>query len=809
MSDTLANIYPIPVEFVDGQQPTARFFNAWATQIDNSFKLLSNVVGDFDGAGEAEPTFVPNLVRAIGNLGLISSRLPRNLRIEFGGGPDDDLPFIEESLAAYEGMKEALLTFTPEVLEANDAEFTSANLGTAVAKGVGVITSPLQHASISRFILDGRRIITNEPIPSNAYVVYPIDTSSDSFSESMGESTGANVIPSIQDIMRPIVGPPSNSYLCQLSKPAGYGPNEYKITFPKVQDVRNPLIPWSVDQDDVIKLSSQFSPVHWNIESPRSAPYYVVPQHIRDVTAGSIVPTGLCALWYRDGGVISRIRDPLSASEIIWELLVSDNAIKITIPAGLELPSTHEEPGFASYIVGFAGTSISEAVLHLSGKMITHAHDGREGSQVSAFHLKDQFNSEEFAHSGIGYNHFPQYLLRAGYSSDNDFRNGNNVFLGDFLLGIQSSNPEDPIGAAADTEDSHKILFGSLGGPSLFYDFSDTGNAGEGSAKKLRLDNAGLRVDLGKIWLGEVGSDFNAVLVNAPDESDTPTLQIIGENGATDTLITSGQANLLYGRVIFGEAGDPTGSEFYYDEDEDDENFPYTWYLDNTDGNSEKTKLVVGKIGVDEIAASNIMGDTITPLTGAVVSIENLQINTSSDDPFIISLPIGDVHLLTGGWGTPSGEADYCPTPMGNDLEFVFSIPRIEKIMPGIDLGKFWALTGVSITFVLSKEESGSSDPGTPTDFEMRVYSRSYSHIPPLQTTLGENLSPPIFLADNNYESDTVEVTIAEEDWEVFNYETQRNQFCYVNMVAPSGDEDDYRYMIGRILITYVPVENP
>ena len=83
MSDKLSDIYPIPVQFVPGQQPTAAFLNAWADQIDLAFEVLAGVIGDFysedatiRGSGSHGGTFITNLTRTIGNTGWLNSLLP-------------------------------------------------------------------------------------------------------------------------------------------------------------------------------------------------------------------------------------------------------------------------------------------------------------------------------------------------------------------------------------------------------------------------------------------------------------------------------------------------------------------------------------------------------------------------------------------------------------------------------------------------------------------------------------------------------------------------------------------------------------
>ena len=127
MSDRLSDIYSIPIVFVDGQNPTADFFNSWADQIEVAFSMLEGIIGDVYGASSyrTAPSYLTNLNRTLANIGWINDRLPPGLT-----RPDNTLPALIETLTNFEGEREALLTFHPTSITAS-----TLGLGNRVAAG--------------------------------------------------------------------------------------------------------------------------------------------------------------------------------------------------------------------------------------------------------------------------------------------------------------------------------------------------------------------------------------------------------------------------------------------------------------------------------------------------------------------------------------------------------------------------------------------------------------------------------------------------------------------------------------------------
>ena len=512
MADQTSDLYPIPVEFVDGQQPTAAFLNAWALQIDSAFVLLGRMIGDFDGTGEVQTdTYVTNILRAMGTQGVINTRLPRGVKVAGGAGPGSDLPRVIDAVGLRdEGKLESELRFFPAATEATDPAningielITSDLLFDAVDKGVPVKTSTLDSAD--KWLLDGRRILTSTPILQNATVTYAIDTSAANYFDAYGPDTGANIIPSMHEIA-------SVSEKCTIVSNGG---QDYTLSFPDIRRIQNPQKPWisppfpadPPDPDNSIDMVAG-PEVKWEGANPK----WRVPKWLYDLASnqGGSFPAGTVALWHATpGGIITRVEDPTNTEQLTFARVLNNlESIKITLPAGMAIPAIDDQ-----YILAFAGTSMAEALLHERSRMLHHKHDGQgDESIISVEFLKDKFNPAEFFHSVIGYNHSPQYLGRRGYQTGTDGLNRNNALLGDLLLANTNASQSDPLVAPDDaTVSSYKVMFSdsSSAGAHLWFNPADvegSGDLGTPTTGKLTLSNRSLRATSDNFYLGPIGS---------------------------------------------------------------------------------------------------------------------------------------------------------------------------------------------------------------------------------------------------------------------------------------------------------------
>lgn len=547
MSDTLGNFNLIPVNMVDGQTPTAAYFNAAFGQIETAFQLLSQIIGDFDAIGEGEATYVPSLIRAFGNMGWINCRLPANLRVPVGEGVGSggDLPSILEELDVnFLGKKEACLTFLPSVTDATDADLDPTNLGTGVATGTP-ITQNLTVAD--RFVLDGKRVLTSSAIGVGATLAYPVDTGADLFRDSYGPETGANVVPSVPQIFS------GTAALCTITQPAGYLATEYRLDFPPVTRIMNPQVPFSTSEGldastDILQLDANGpSPVRWS----GTVPKYIVPEKILNLVSATLIPYNMVSLWFFDGVSVVRVRPTTTNDQFRWDVIPGEpNAIKVTVPAGFTLPAEPEAEGDDQYVVCFAGTSVSDALLHERARMLIHAHDGNDGAPIETLDLFERFNPTHWFHSPKAYNHFPQYLERGGLNGDT--LNRQNAMLGVLHLGPTSATESNTATPSSVGADSWPISFGHISlGPSFFVNASDT-VLESGTSGKLNLTNTGLRINEGNLFLGledgqEIGFDLDQ------DAVPHPILDIRKYAGSLDVGYATTQLGQLY--VTGGQIG--------------------------------------------------------------------------------------------------------------------------------------------------------------------------------------------------------------------------------------------------------------
>ena len=520
MADILSDIYPIPVVFVDGQQPTAAFMNAWANQIDTAFAILGRILGDFDGESSEQGTFISNVNRTLGNIGWLNPRLPHN--IISGTGDALDLPTLLENIGQYwEGEKDAVLTFVPNVSEGNtvDGNFDGDLVfGEDFTKHVPSGANNTQGLSLTdTWTVDGRRIYTTTPIPGEAIIRYTINPEGTETYESYHSTSGANVVPSLYEIA-------TDLDLCVYTEPS---PSSHLITLPYILRCMDPRVPLLLTGDGVIDLTpddmvvgSNPSYLKW-IDTART-PRYTIPDYIYQLALDNLeeenrIPDGLVSLWVKSGDRPTRVVNQNSEDQIAFYIIPgSKTTIEVVLPPALAGEMPHQIPEqedlASKYIVAFAGISVAEAISNNHARALSHDHSGRDESSCIEFaSLIKRFKPTEYSHSIIDFNLTPQYFLRSGYSEGSDPLNRDNAILGDVLIGADVATASNSVSPNNYEENSYKLYFGSKteGSPALYFDVSDNGTAhgygGEtGNAGKLNLEGKILRVQNG-IFLGNPG----------------------------------------------------------------------------------------------------------------------------------------------------------------------------------------------------------------------------------------------------------------------------------------------------------------
>ena len=562
MSDL--NLLNIPVEFVDGQQPTAAFLNAAFGQIDTAFQILGNIIGDYFGDSTSLDTYLTSFVNAIGSLGWINTRLPRDTKARTAGGADDTTYIKDKIGIAFAGKKEAILAFQPDAEEATSAGVTGFGLGTEKDKVVG---APYENLDVAgQWVLDGRRVVSSSLIEAADYVVYPIDTDADDYYDSYAPDSGANVIPNIYDIAR------EAQDLCTISAyPAG-DPEDFLLTFPIIRRIQNPIAPFSTENADTIDLSLSGESIHWSTDAgalpaENLMPTYVVPPFIYQIASapgqGLIIPSGLVSLWCKNGDSIQRVRPGLDTEEITFKIEAGTRrAIKITVPDSLSGDMPHQladppDPLDDQYILVFAGTTIAEALIHERAGALRHTHDGHDDSYpILTQSLSERFDPANWYPSLNLYNHFPQYLHRGGYTANQDPLNRDNAFLGDFLLGTSISLPTNQIGESSASDNSHKLYIGSTVTPYLQWRAETNDPA---LVLGYEENNAlGIRIQ-GKLYLGPLAQSTYFI-----SEIPAATFRKVSlKTGATEAIadtnleFSAGTLEARAGIVEFDDAEDP------------------------------------------------------------------------------------------------------------------------------------------------------------------------------------------------------------------------------------------------------------
>lgn len=482
MADILSDIYPVPVSFVDGQQPTARFLNAWAAQIDIAFAVLARIIGDFDGESSEQATYISNLVRTIGSMGWLDSRLPRGLKYGLADF-DNTFPTLIETLSI--GTKETVLSFIPR---SDDTTIDAGTISGWQKVNVGSSTNPgLRLSAVNQWTHWSRKVYTTTNIPDGAKIQYEVDPDSvparaQDYYDTYGPNSGANVVPNIYEIASVVAGGQGAGVLSTLCT-YGDADDQHWIEFPNVRRAMNPALPFNTSNNIPLDLRHDAGgTVRWT--DANHTPRYTVPPYIYDLAFVDVnrrIPDGMCSLWIANGTTITRLVNQNSEEQIRFFIDDGDRRhVRIELPDGYVLP--HQEVGqealISRYIVAFAGVGIADAIAHTRARIAKHSHDGAgEDNLVRAVSISERFNPGQHTQSKVPYNHYPQYLLRTGFSNDSDVLNDNNAFMGNLLITRSDKVPgdgddpdEDFLGLA-----SFSLYFGSTGGPRLLFDGTDTG----------------------------------------------------------------------------------------------------------------------------------------------------------------------------------------------------------------------------------------------------------------------------------------------------------------------------------------------
>ena len=612
MADILSDIYPIPVQFVDGQQPTAAFLNAWAAQIDIAFSVLARIIGDFDGESSEQATYISNLVRTIGSMGWLDSRLPRGLKYGLADF-EDYLPKLTETLPT--GSKEALLSFIPRVTlttvhAGSISGWTKVDTGTSANPGSGLNAA-------NQWTHWSRKIYTTTVIPVGAQIQYEVDPDAtpnyeQDYYDTYAPNSGANVIPNIYEIASVVAGGEGDDVLTTLCEYEEID-DQFWIEMPVIRRAMNPALPFDTSNETPLDLIN--GTVKWTDDD--HTPRYSVPPYIFDLAADDEfgqIPDGLCSLWVANGETIIRLVNQNSEEQIRFFIDEGDRRhVRIELPEEYVLPHLEEgqEALSTRYIIAFAGTGLADAIAHVRARVARHAHDGAgEDSLVRAVSISERFNVANYTQSKVSHNHYPQYLLRTGYSRDSDPLNDDAAIMGDLLLARTDKIPGDGDDVEEDyiTKVSRSVYFGSRAGPRIFFDGTDTSGYDSANGKLVIKDTGdthGTRFVTPNLYLG---TEASGMQFNWDEDGDLLTLS----RGVEEDLVPAG-VGLRFGTLIIAD-----GKISFEDADSIDSIIPATMTFLNVGGTtptwtlaragevwSPRTRLEVGEVYTKSIVNQN------------------------------------------------------------------------------------------------------------------------------------------------------------------------------------------------------------
>ena len=539
MADSLSATLPALTRFTKGQVPTSDFLNGLEIQIEEAFRGIGDAIGDYNGSGEGPKTYLTSLVRAMGQVGLLSRGLPADMYMAAG------VPRIREELSTFSGTREAELSFrTSTTNPGADANWASFGIGspTGAITSTDELTKDLTAADL--FNVRGRRLLTSSTIDPAANIIYPVDTTAE-------ESVPVAMIPNPLEVAAALeAGALNLATLCTASAVAG---NVYDIAFPDVRRVLNPLIPFPTQQSDVLRLDDVAGAVRWN----GTAPKYAIPSSLISIANmnGGIIPENMCTLWVQNGATISKVYDPSAA--IQWSLVPgSVDRVRITVPpnlaagGALELPHLGDPTLTSRYFIAVGGWSVSEGAALNQARMKTHRHDGKdETSGVDAGGLTNRLPIG-VNHSVMKGNFAPQYLLRSGYDAlGTDPGGQNGQMVGNILMAGGSVTTASFDAGDNLTEDSRAIYFGSIAGPSIFWRNADDSMSLD-PAGKLEIGNGRSIRSTGEFALGAVGGpEFN---MRVRTEAVGSSLSIFGPGSDPAAGTWDGTQHLKVPRIDVG-----------------------------------------------------------------------------------------------------------------------------------------------------------------------------------------------------------------------------------------------------------------
>lgn len=484
MADKARTTFPIAVDFVEGELPTAAKMNGLARQTRQGLGIVENMLGDawnqsgdsvFQSVEDAR-NMIPNLARALGPSRLLNPRIPY-------------LPDIEEythQFTAATGTYEAQLPFPPA------AGTTYVWSGGATLDSTPVATKDLVIATNDWWIdTNSGRIVTYDEIQGAWQLTYEPVIDSD-----LGNDATWNMVPDPDTDASWAFRSVKIEYKNGTDDSEGYtiflpprGPLDTRRVAQSPQD--DVHVPAHSDnlqgspsvgtrrfwQDDSVDADIGADAEHYR---------YLLPKILTDNWGqASTIPTGLMYLYDPAGsgtiieGLILSAEDAATPRKFVVRATGGNLTAWLSGQGATAYPSANLT-ALADHSVSMypsnglrlitIGTSISAAFSALVEHFLNHDH-GTPSSlmnvPVSHDKLADAFDPDGFTPqlvaSNLDLDTHSQYLHRGGVQVGRD--RYNNAMLGDLLLASTTSGSD----YQNESGDSRKILFGSQSGTELYY----------------------------------------------------------------------------------------------------------------------------------------------------------------------------------------------------------------------------------------------------------------------------------------------------------------------------------------------------
>ena len=491
MSDKLRSVYPIAIEFYDGEQPPANKLNGVSKQARNGLSIVEYAIGDlWNQSGDSlfsndihAPLMIPNLARYVGSPKNLSPYIP-NLK-ETSNYIKYTHIFTNEA-----GLQTARLPFPVHT----DSTFNWSP--SFPARYPTPEVSPDLVVSASTWYIDRSTgdIFTYDPLTATDALTYWTGYTDDNGAEckgvygDLGEGKTFNIIPDPDTV---------TSYLYKSVKIKHITGDDYHIFLPP----RGPLNTRIVDgspQDDEHGLSNTYnyggtsSPFGFWLDDSNAAPTtdgagashyrYKLPKLITDHQSnGCALPTGFLYLYddVYNKTIIEGVTFYADPSSVNSYTLVARGAnltswlstVGVTPYPSANLTSdlhssTYYPPNGLKLIT--VGTSLSEAFTSLMKQFLNHDHSSQgslvpkmvdHGKLNNLFHRG--YTAPYFLPSQLPNDDHPQYLHRRGWT---DSRDNDNAMLGHLIL---AASEEDGGSFLNLTKTSNKLYFGSTSGISI------------------------------------------------------------------------------------------------------------------------------------------------------------------------------------------------------------------------------------------------------------------------------------------------------------------------------------------------------